>query len=104
MVKGQIYQLAPGEDGIYGNEDDEKDGWILVQSLITGESGFVPIDYVQKIVPSAVATTPLFGSSSEVNKANKSGGGGVPYHFKSWLPRRPWMSFLLPLQGGGTRA
>jgi hypothetical protein len=49
MERGQVYQLAPGEDGIYGNEDDEKDGWVLVQSLITGESGFVPLDYVKKV-------------------------------------------------------
>ena len=49
MQKGVKYQLAPGDDGIYGNDDDAKDGWILVMDLKSGESGFVPVDYVKKI-------------------------------------------------------
>ena len=49
MRKGVKYQLAPGDDGVYGNEDDVKDGWLLVMDLRSGESGFVPVDYVKQI-------------------------------------------------------
>ncbi|GMH82065.1 hypothetical protein TrVE_jg12963 [Triparma verrucosa] len=60
MTAGVEYQLSAGDDGIFGNDDDIKDGWILLMDLATGESGFVPIDYVKKISqdPPKGVTTP----------------------------------------------
>ena len=37
MTAGVEYQLSAGDDGIFGNDDDIKDGWILLMDLATGE-------------------------------------------------------------------
>ena len=50
VVQGETVVMVPGEDGIFGTEDDVKDGWILVESTITpGNVGYVPVTYVKKV-------------------------------------------------------
>ena len=60
VSKGERVQLAPGDDGEYGTEDDEKGGWLLVTSLETGMTGFVPQDYCEEVrsVPKTVGAAP----------------------------------------------
>ena len=41
--RGEVVQVSPGEDGVYGTADDTKDGWLLVDSLDhPGHNGYVP--------------------------------------------------------------
>ena len=49
---GDILELAPGDDGIYFTDDDEKDGWLQVVNLVDNNSfGFVPEEYVKELPP-----------------------------------------------------
>jgi hypothetical protein len=46
---GELFVLSPGDDGIFDTEDDMNDGWLYVTNLASGETGFVPLEYMQEI-------------------------------------------------------
>ena len=47
VQKGDTVTVDAGADGVFGTEDDTRDGWVLVQNKRNMQSGYVPVDYLQ---------------------------------------------------------
>jgi hypothetical protein len=46
VTGGETVNMDAGDDGVFGNEDDTRDGWILVTNS-QGETGYVPADFLE---------------------------------------------------------
>ena len=51
VAAGEVVFAFAGEDGIFGTEDDTRDGWVLVQSEDHASTGYVPMDFLEKREP-----------------------------------------------------
>lgn len=50
VQQGDVVNLSPGEDGMFGTADDTNDGWILVEDPNRPHiSGYVPEAYLKKL-------------------------------------------------------
>jgi hypothetical protein len=53
--EGELVVVSAGDDGVFGTEDDTRDGWMLVEKT-NGAVGYVPVDYLEEF---EAATAPV---------------------------------------------
>jgi len=53
IAQGDRLVAHPGGDGEWGTEDDIQEGWTMVTNTNTNQTGFVPVDYLERLPPPA---------------------------------------------------
>jgi hypothetical protein len=55
--EGEIVVVSSGEDGVFGTEDDTRDGWMMVEKE-NGAIGYVPVDYLEEYAAAPAPSIP----------------------------------------------
>lgn len=77
VQKGDIVSVDAGADGVFGTEDDTRDGWALVQNKRNMQTGYVPVDYLQIIEAPAVEAPPPAAPSASASSSAAPGAAAA---------------------------